>query len=218
VGSFTELLATRYPFASNGEPADLDNFAKFFGPDGVVATYYTEKLNNYVYEDGRLKPDAKAGVVPLEFCQSLGRADAIRRDFFASGSKDPSYVFRIRPNQPEDRPGHSANLPSVWVSVGGKKLTYEMGGRDWEDMTWPGPEPEDGARLGAPGTDGLAVQGIWGIFRILDQGKLGKSSDGSPQMRWKLERGGKLGPITVIYDFKKIPSGQLFESAVPPQR
>ena len=57
-------------------------------------------------------------------------------------------------------------------------------------------------------------QGVWGVFRILDQGRPDKSSDGYPQMRWDLARAGKPGRIAVTYDFQKIP---LLETAAPPK-
>ena len=214
VGFFDEKLASRYPFDKNGEPAELDDFAKFFGPGGVVDAYYADKLKNYVTSDGRPRPDVNADLVPAAVREYLGRAEAIRRDFFGPGSSEPKYVFRIRPNQPEDKPGHSANLLSVWIGVGGEKRTYDMGGRDWVSMTWPGPKPEDGASLGAQGTEELVNQGVWGVFRILDQGRPDKSSDGYPQMRWDLARAGKPGRIAVTYDFQKIP---LLETAAPPK-
>ena len=154
--------------------------------------------------------------VPAAVREYLGRADAIRRDFFGPGSSEPRYVFRIRPNQPEDAPGHSANLALVWISVGGEQHAYDMGGRDWVSMTWPGPKPEDGARLGAQGTEELVHQGIWGVFRVFDQGQPGKSSDGCSQVRWNLARVEKPGRIAVIYDFKT-PPGQLLEAAAPPR-
>ena len=217
VGFFDDKLASKYPFNKDGEPAVLDDFASFFGNGGVVDQYYEEKLKNYVSRDGRSKPDADANLVPGAVREYLGRVDAIRRSFFGSGSNGPGYVFWIRPNQPEDRQGHSANLLSVWISVGGERHTYDMGGREWVPLTWPGPNPEDGASLGAQGTEEFVQKGVWGIFKLLDQGRPDKSSDGTPQVRWDLARAEKPGRIAVTYDFQKIPPGQLLETAIPPR-
>jgi type VI secretion system protein ImpL len=222
VQPFQKTLGGKYPIAESDREATLEEFAEFFRPGGTFWSFYDSFLKNYVTEDGSPKSQETASLVSPELKQLLEQAHAIRESFFAAGA-DPKLDFVVRGDQPR-RDDPSLIVSWVALDVGGQHFTYEMGVRTWEEMSWPGPEPTTGAAVRANARGAVAqpraAEGVWGLFRLLDQGQPGTSAEGNPQYTFRMPCGSSA--IHATYELRGGTSRLLFRPGflrfVPPER
>jgi type VI secretion system protein ImpL len=177
---FRRSLAGRYPFAPGGEDAALADVAEFFRPGGVVWGFY----------DQALKTDVQRAGEGFKFARQLGghsgfrgelltfleRAQEVSRSMFPAGSPEPKVELsvRIRPT-----PG----VAVVILDVDGQRFEYRNGPEEWFRVSWPGKGKSSGASLRARTSAGreevVQQDGEWGLFRLVEAGKL----KGEPGMR-----------------------------------
>lgn len=81
---FQQNLARHYPFsASSGRDVALQDFERFFGPEGVLDTFYRDNLKLFLDEHPEQVGDARrASLVRRDVLNSLEKADRIRRAYF----------------------------------------------------------------------------------------------------------------------------------------
>lgn len=222
VQPFQKTLGGKYPVAQSEKEATLEEFAEFFRPGGTFWSFYDSFLKNYVTEDGAPRSKEFASLISPELKGMLEQAHAIRESFFAAGA-EPKLDFTVRGDQPKrDDP----NLIVSWVAldVGGQHFTYEMGVRNWEAMSWPGTEPTVGAAVRANAKGAVAqprsAEGVWGLFRLLDQGDFSMSAEGNPQYTFRMPCG--TSAIHTTYELHGGNSSLLFRPHflrfVPPER
>ena len=173
VGTFCgQATNGRYPFVrSSARDVTRDDFATLFGPGGKFDAFFNQSLAQYV----------DTGTSPWSFRkmqeQSLGtpggliqfqRAAVIRDVFFRSGGN-----LRLDFKAIEMDP----SITSFTLDVDGQLVTYAHGPQVLQSVQWPGPKGGQQVRVqiappGPRGTSGVATDGPWALFRMLDKANI----------------------------------------------
>ena len=160
-------IADRFPvvFTSTRE-IPLQDFRSFFGPEGVVAKFIQNYLNNFiVWRAGRYEVAAMDGIslqLSREFLDNLGKARAIQDAFFGSGNLQ--FRFTLTPQYLD--PGATRAL----LEVDEVRLVSAHDPPRSLETTWPG----NGAsvvQVSITGIDGKVRvdrhSGPWALFRFM---------------------------------------------------
>jgi type VI secretion system protein ImpL len=174
-------LAGRYPMIrSSTDDANIADFGKVFGPNGLIESFFKQYLQ--AYADTSVRPwrwtEANAG--GLGFTSSSLRmfedAAKIRQAYFPSGGLQPQVLLTIQPQSLD------ARARKVELDVGGQAVVNDHGPLTPVLIHWPSVAPT--ARLAFTSVDNpgqsVAVtrSGPWAFFHLLDDAKL--ESSGSP--------------------------------------
>lgn len=171
-----QAIANRYPIArDSNQEIRLDDFGQFFGPEGIVDTFFSEYLANYVDMSRSPWQVRASGAVPIEISsealRQFERANAIKETFFRGGGDTPSVRFEMRPI------GMDATISKFSLNLAGKTIAYSFGPQITEYMEWPGPDQNAEVRIEmsppAPGgASMLRERGPWAWFRVLDKANI----------------------------------------------
>lgn len=204
---FQQTLARHYPFSPEaGRDAALQDFERFFAPDGVLATFYQDNLKLFLEDHPEQIGDARrAGLVRRDVLESLAKAEQIRQAFFTrSGSLD--LEFALEPLN------LSANKRRSVVNVDGQLVEFSHGPRQSIPLVWPNTlrdSVESRITLVPVKVNrsprSLSGTGPWALFRLLDKATItGVSStavdvkftvdDG--EMRYRLHAASNTNPFT----------------------
>src|SRR5690606_23952238 len=108
---FQQNLARHYPFTSEaGRDAALQDFERFFAPDGTLESFYNNNLKLFLEDHPEQVGDARrASLVRRDVLAALNQARQIRQAFFTrSGTLDVE--FALEPlNRSEE---HTSELQS----------------------------------------------------------------------------------------------------------
>lgn len=198
--AYTGKLRRHYPFARGGHDAALGDFVSFYGPEGIVARFVHETLGGAVEQDGdrfefsrTLGRDASS-VYSSELLTFLQRSHDVSASFFPDGT-EPGAKLLIRIH------------PSPWVAtttfkLGGAAIEYHNGPEKWETLRWPGEAPDEGATIEVRGANGmnerLRQEGVWGVFRLVEQGSVVRSTAQTFTVAWELQTHG----VTIKADIR----------------
>ena len=178
-----QAISNRYPIARNSsQEIRLDDFGQFFGPGGIVDTFFREYLANYVDMSRSPWLVRSSGASPIDISsdalRQFERANAIKETFFRGGGEVPSVRFEMMPL------GMDATISQFTLSLAGKSISYSFGPQIPEYMEWPGPDQNAEVRIEMnPPTPGAASmlreRGPWAWFRVLDKANI--SPAGQPE-------------------------------------
>ncbi|MFD1343688.1 type VI secretion system membrane subunit TssM [Litorisediminicola beolgyonensis] len=167
--------AGRYPFdQSSAIDVNTLDFARLFGPGGLIDAFTTDNLGAYI--DTTVRPwrwradfglDA-ALLAPFENARSM-------RDALFPGGAGPIMAFSLEPKD------LSANASRVTLNVDGQALTYFNSATRPMPMTWPGPDGTNMITLSFAPVDGTAElitseTGSWAFLRLIRGGRLSKTA------------------------------------------
>jgi len=168
----SDAIAGRYPVdRSSDRNIQLKDFAEFFGPGGIMDTFFDTYLKPYVdtsTRPWRLRPSKDGGVrLDESTMRQFERASAIREVFFGASSV-PSVQFDLVPVSMDTA------LTQFALSVDGQETSYSFGPKLSESFVWPGPDSTGEVRvqMSPPGSSGRALvslRGPWAWFRLLDE-------------------------------------------------
>jgi type VI secretion system protein ImpL len=172
----------RYPFVP-GAAAETsqDDFARVFGPGGVIDGFFNTLLKPYVDTSGRVwklqSADNETLALPAAELAQFQRAARIRDLFFPGGRTTPEFRFDIAPVSLD------ARAAGVTLDFGGTVLSYRHGPPRATEITWPGPGPAPSVRLAfdpppAAGPGAWQESGPWSLFRLFSRGRLQQSAGG----------------------------------------
>jgi type VI secretion system protein ImpL len=174
-----KAVAGRYPFVPGvADDIPLADFARLFAPGGLLDGFFNTQLRPYVNTSGATwRAQAVDGVpapVSPEQLARFQRAAVIRDLFFGAGGTAPAVRFDITPLMLDN------GAKEVTFELGGTSISYAHGPPRATEITWPGPNGMQSARLvfdPAPsgGTGTLSATGPWALFRLFDQGSLQRS-------------------------------------------
>ena len=188
------LTATRgrYPFA-HGARTDIsvDDFTKLFGPGGVMDSFFTQNLRQFVNttrHPWRWQYNSAQGVSSA-FLQQFEHAEAIRQAFFSG--QGPGFHYEVTPDRLDPR----AN--TMTLSIGGQVIDYAHGPQRSTTLTWPA-SGDGGARLSVEPSQGGAITepGVWAPFRLVDAGST------EPEGRDSFKSYFSIGPYTMSFVVK----------------
>ena len=194
-----QAISNRYPIARNSsQEIRLDDFGQFFGPGGIVDTFFREFLANYVDMSRSPWRVRSSGASPIRISSAalrqFERANAIKETFFRGGGAIPSVRFEMTPL------GMDATISQFSLSLAGKSISYSFGPQIPEYMEWPGPDQNAEVRIEMSppipgGASMLRERGPWAWFRVLDKANITQS--GGPE-RYQVEF--KLGDRSAAYE------------------
>jgi len=189
VSDYERTIAANYPFNPRGHDVPLDDFAAFFQPEeGTLWSYYKTALSKEILQRGIdfKVADVRAGSPRYrgKVATFLEAAFEVSTAMYPPRSEDLKVEFFV---MFEGTPGVS----EVALTVDGEKLEYFNGPTEWHAMKWPGDPDKAGARLMAKGWGRhaeLPFDGEWGLFRLLEQGKVKATPGGKVfEVQWNFE-------------------------------
>ena len=164
-------VTNRYPFDPAGLPLPLDEFARVFGPGGVLDSFFNTQLKPFVdmaakpwkaQPSGSTQPPLSAADVA-----QFQRVATIRDAFFPAGAAAPLVELEIVPAGPSQRAA-TLNVAGVAIDAG-KGLPHAT------QLTWPAPDPAAVASLSvdpAAPPFPLTESGNWALFRLFARARL----------------------------------------------
>ncbi len=173
-------LEGRYPLVkSSRQDANLADFARFFGPDGVLDTFSAKYLAAFVEpapQGWQLRKVEGRGLrISGDALRQLQYAAQVRQMYFPGGPQ-PGLSFDLRPLALDSQ---SVRFE---LDLDGQSLAYRHGPPQRTTLRWPGPDGGGQTRITFVPFDGsprsTSADGPWGWFRMLDRGRLRRSSSG----------------------------------------
>ncbi len=167
-----EAIHDRYPFArSSKRDTTLSDFARVFGPGGLLDTFFTENLQPLVDSSRDRWTWIDGGIgIPDSVLAQFQRAALIRESFFAPGGKLPGVGFELTPIVMD------ARATQLTLDIGGQVLDYRQGPLKTQAFQWPAPEGSARARFELVGIESsppaVTESGAWAWFRLLDRSRL----------------------------------------------
>jgi len=163
-------LNNRYPFtAESAVDVNVKDFARLFGPGGLIDAFTNDHLINYV--DTTAQPwkwRADFGL-SSDALKAFEQARRIRDDLFPGG-QGPTMAFTL---QPKDL---SSTATRVTLNVDGQSLVYFNNATRPQPMTWPGKDGTGVITLAFQPIDGspevqVSETGSWAWLRLLRSGR-----------------------------------------------
>jgi type VI secretion system protein ImpL len=192
-------LSGRYPLLRGGKSeAGVQDFERLFGPQGVMAEHFKERLAAYVDTSStpwraRVAESAGSSLVNAEIVRSYEIAERIRASTLdESGRLRITSVLRFVDMDPQ--------LAEAQLDVAGQTLRYSHGVSSPRRIDWSAQSANPNIRLTLKAIDGrtdtLNFNGLWALFRFFDAGRLDggaadrretlhQSSLGSVRMEWQ---------------------------------
>ena len=175
-----QAISNRYPIVrTSTQEIRLDDFGQFFGPGGIIDTFFREYLADYVDTSRSPWRVRTSGAVPIQISSNalrqFERARAIKDTFFRGGGTTPSVRFEMTPL------GMDATISQFSLTLAGKTIVYGFGPQITEYMEWPGPDQNAEVRIEmsppVPGSASMMRErGPWAWFRVLDQANISTAS------------------------------------------
>ncbi len=167
----------RYPVSRDASrEITLNDFGQFFGPAGVMESFYNDYLAEFVDTSKvpwqwRSVSGIDAGVL-----EQFRRADVIRQTFFQGAGQVPSVRFELKPiNMDQD-------ITRFLLDLDGQKVTYSHGPVRLTPLQWPGSGGSNQVQLQLLPVlnNGLSSSarelGAWAWFRVLDNANIQPTS------------------------------------------
>jgi type VI secretion system protein ImpL len=165
-----QIIDNRYPFYQGASrPVPLADFARLFGPNGVMNTFFQQKLAPMVDQSGqawRWRGDTELSrTLSAQGLRQFQLAAEIRDAFFAAGGGMPMVEFQVTPVT------LSPDALTVTFDVDGQQLVYDHRAARPMKMSWPGPGEGRVEVAVTPEVAGqqsrLSETGTWGLFRMV---------------------------------------------------
>ncbi len=202
-------LMRRYPMdPTSDREATIKDFGRFFGPGGMVESFFDTYLRDFVDTSSRHWRWNAAGSrtlgIPTSSLMQFQRAAVIRDAFFEDGERSPKVHFEIKPLNMD------TTIRQITLLIANQRVSYNHGPTRWSRLVWPDDSGiSDTKVLLAPpaGTSpsGISEEGPWGWFRMLDQARTTPTNSpetlevlfdvGGRQARFQLRSSGALNPF-----------------------
>lgn len=188
---FQQSLARNYPFNTGaGRDAALQDFERFFAPQGTLDSFYQENLKLFLEDHPEhVLVSKRATLVRRDVMAALEQADQIRQAFFTrSGALDVE--FALEPLS------LSSNKRRSVVNVDGQLVEFSHGPRQSIPLIWPNTlrdsvesqvtlVPAEVNR--SPRSE--TARGPWAFFRLLDRADITGVSGSAIDVKFNLDGG-----------------------------
>jgi type VI secretion system protein ImpL len=165
-------LDHRYPLDPySGVDVTLDDFARLFGPGGLIDAFFQTNLQPYVdttAKPWRWRPGAAAPRMPADVLFEFEQAAAIRAAFFPDGAKSLAVRFQLVPRSLD------TGITRFRLRLNGQTLDYEHGPERPVNFQWPSSDGPQVVRVtyeiaGSDEPRAYTIEGSWALFRLLDR-------------------------------------------------
>lgn len=188
---FQQNLAGRYPLSPDAtESVALADFERFFGSDGILETFYENKLKLFLEDYPEQVAHARTrSLVRRDVLKALDRAKRIRSAYFTlNGNLDVEFAL-----EPLNL---SANKRRSVVNVDGQLVEFSHGPRQNTPLVWPNTlrDTVESRITLVPiqvnrSPRSLSESGPWALFRLLDRADITGVSDSAVDVRFKVDDG-----------------------------
>ncbi|MEF2070044.1 type VI secretion system membrane subunit TssM [Consotaella aegiceratis] len=191
-------VTNRYPFTRDSpDDVSLADFTRLFGPQGLFATFFEERLAPFV--DTTASPWTWRGTFGTDGLEAQAiaefeRADEIRRAFFPPNSDEPSVAINVEPVS------LSENANAVLLEIEDERVVYYHGPKVGKTIRWPSSETDNQSRIAfQPGdiSQAMTRNGDWSPFRIFDEATIVSRRD--DLMRARFDDGGRQAVFDVQF-------------------
>jgi type VI secretion system protein ImpL len=171
-----KALTGRYPFVRTAsEAVNLVDFARLFGPGGLIETFARERV--LPFADTSVRPwqwrSGDEGAIGLSSgsLRMFENASRIREAFFATAGASPGVFFEVEPLMLDSK------ARQVVLEIGEQRIVYQHGPRRSQRVQWP-PAQGTGARIVFTPAEQigqtltLAKSGPWALFQLLDEARV----------------------------------------------
>jgi type VI secretion system protein ImpL len=176
-----QVVPGRYPFEANSDrDVPLQDFARLFGPSGLINTFFEQNLARLVDTAGgewRWRDDSLLAKGMSEgTLKQFQRAAEIRDAFFPNGGDTPSITFTVTPVSLSGADSSVLKINATTIESDATTTTPSA-------AEWPGPSPDNHAAIALRGgffgtVSILERKGPWAFFHLLDAGTVLKRGDG----------------------------------------
>ncbi|MFK8017735.1 MAG: type VI secretion system membrane subunit TssM [Gammaproteobacteria bacterium] len=185
-----ETISRRYPFSRSASAAiELDDFGAFFGHGGVMDEFFESTLKDFVNTSNspwtwktEMRRASRNSLAQFE------RAARIRKAYFRRSSGNPQVNFRLSPLE-MDR-----SITNFVLRLGDSVVSYNHGPPQPATFTWPDTDGSD-VRIElspqTPSPAGVAEDGDWAWFRLLERTNMVASSAGDGSYEVTFDVGGR---------------------------
>lgn len=188
---FQQTLARHYPFAANANrDAALQDFERFFAPDGILESFYNNKLKLFLEDHPEQVGDARrASLVRRDVRAALERARQIRQAFFTrSGTLDVEFALE---------PLNLTNNKSrAVVNIDGQLVEFSHGPRQSIPLVWPNTlrDSVESRITLVPiqvnrSPRSISERGPWALFRLLNKAEITGVSSNAVDVMFKVDDG-----------------------------
>ncbi len=182
-------LEGRYPVAkASTRDITLQDFGKFFAPNGVLDQFFNTHLKAFVDTSGSqwkvIAQDNKSVDIGPAVLSQFQNAAKIRDVFFQGGGQLPSINFELKPVFLD------ANASRFWLDLEGQQVDYRHGPARATQFKWPG-TAAGLVRFGFEGSEGKQVsrseEGAWALFRLLEKANIQKLAQEKYQITFAID-------------------------------
>ncbi|MBO3277351.1 type VI secretion system membrane subunit TssM [Pseudomonas schmalbachii] len=169
---YFKAINKRYPFNAHSESdVAIADFREFFKPQGAVEQFFDSYLRPFVSNDAgnyRLRSiDGHSLPVSRTILEQMGRAQVIRRSFFADNPAEPQVQFKLEPYSID------SSLGRADFRLGNQQLEYRHGPIVPAAFKWPTDADDGKTSLTLEELGGRKVvieknTGPWSLFRLFD--------------------------------------------------
>lgn len=170
---YAAVLNNRYPlFKESTVDVSMNDFANFFGNNGVMDTFFKTYLQPFV-DNSRLywewkNVDGQRINISQPTLEMFIRAAMIQKMFFPDDSKQPTIAFSLVPVE------LGSGVHSFTLDLEGQQAVFQKDNEQILSFTWPGPSPGHTSLTFSDdqGKKTISETGAWAWFKILDKSKL----------------------------------------------
>jgi type VI secretion system protein ImpL len=206
---YQRSLARRYPLVRDSDKeATINDFGRFFGPGGMMESFFETYLKDFVDTSSRIWRWNAAGSrtlgIPTSTLLQFQRAAVIREAFFEGGSQSPKIHFELKPLNMD------TTIRQITLLISEQRVSYNHGPTRWSQLVWPDDSGVSDTKvlLAPPAGDlpsGVSEDGPWGWFRMLDLARTSSTNSpetidltfdvGGRQAHFQLRASGALNPF-----------------------
>jgi len=185
-----DAIAGRYPFSSTAREEVLSkDFARLFGSNGVMESYFTKELAQWVdtsRSPWRLIAGVQGGQGDSRALAQFERASVINNVFFSNGD-EAALTIHIKPVELD------GTIDKVQLNINGQVIQYFHSVPVEQEVRW---SIARGGRVHlslepklAGSTNDLILQGSWALHRLFDSARI--EQGGSGRFKATLSVGGR---------------------------
>ncbi len=186
---YQQRLRNRYPLQTKGKDASLDDFTRFFAPDGILDTFHKNYLSIFMESDMDVlySENRKAYLIRKDLARQIKRARRIRDAYF--NTEGALHVpFTVEPLALSGTQRRSV------LNIDGQIISYDHGPAYPVDLLWPNTLLNRAeSKLVMVSTSGKSAEararGVWSLYRLLQRGSIRPASNNSGILSFKLNNG-----------------------------